>query len=90
MPLNVRQDELIGSFDNYRTLVMVFYEQDNDVGHLMLRSRKETVAYRFSEKAEVEHLIRLLKDMKKKIKNSFCELEHENEMKEIDEKYNIK
>lgn len=90
MVLNKRQDELIGSFDNYKTLVMVFYEHDNDVGFLSLRGREHTTAYRFTTKKEVDHFIRLLTKMKNKIQNSFCELEHEAEMKEINEKYNIK
>jgi ATP adenylyltransferase/5',5'''-P-1,P-4-tetraphosphate phosphorylase II len=91
MVLNKRKDEIIGSFDNHRDLIMLYYDDLNDCGLLEIKNKQlRSNMYRFVETKEITHLINLLTKLKKKMNNTFDEKEYIKTQKEIDEEFNIK
>jgi len=65
MVLNKRKDKIIGSFDNHRDLIMVYYDDIQDVGILEIKNYKlRCNMYRFIEKREITYLIQLLKKLR--------------------------
>ena len=89
MVLNKRKDKIIGSFDNHRDLIMIYYDVINDCGILEIKNYKMgSNMYRFIENKEIDELIKILERLKKKINGTFDEIEYVKEQKEIDKEYN--
>ena len=91
MVLNKRMDKIIGSFDNHRDLIMLYYDELQDCGILEIKNKRlRSNMYRFVETKEITHLINLLTKLKKKMNNTFDEEEYIKTQREIDEEFNIK